>query len=98
VYQMLRPGGVFVISTPFLLKIHGYPGDLYRWSEEGIQQLLAIAGFVDIRTASWGNRKCLRADMTPGLEWTWFNPLLHSLRNEPQFPIVVWAFARKSVD
>jgi SAM-dependent methyltransferase len=27
VYKMLRPGGGFVISTPFLLKVHGAPLD-----------------------------------------------------------------------
>ena len=96
VFQMLRPGGVFVVSTPFLLKIHGYPLDLYRWTERGMQQLLETAGFAEVTTASWGNRKCLAADMSPDLEWTWYNPLKHSLKNEPQFPIVVWAFARRT--
>ncbi|HKW64834.1 MAG TPA: methyltransferase domain-containing protein [Candidatus Acidoferrum sp.] len=95
VYEMLRPGGVFVISTPFLLKVHEYPLDLYRWTEHGMRQLLEGAGFSVLSTASWGNRKCLFADMTEGLEWTLYNRFLHSLSNEPQFPIVVWAFAEK---
>jgi SAM-dependent methyltransferase len=95
VYQMLRPGGIFVISTPFLLKVHGAPSDLYRWTEYGMRQLLENGGFRVIATASWGNRQCLLADLKPGLEWTIFNPRRHSLHNEPQFPIVVWAFAEK---
>jgi SAM-dependent methyltransferase len=95
VYQMLRPGGVFVISTPFLLKVHGHPHDLYRWTEHGMRQLLETAGFSGTTTGSWGNRECLRADLSPGLEWTSYNPRLHTLDNEPQFPIVIWAFASK---
>ncbi len=96
VYEMLRPNGVFVVSTPFLLKVHAYPLDLYRWTEQGMAQLLRTAGLSDIVTGSWGNRDCLAADLTADLKWTWYDPLAHSLRNEPQFPIVVWAFARRS--
>jgi hypothetical protein len=95
VYKMLRSGGVFVISTPFLLKVHGHPYDLYRWTEHGMRQLLETAGFGVIVTGSWGNRECLLADLSSGIEWTSYNPRLHSLRNEPQFPIVIWAFAAK---
>jgi len=98
VYRMLRPGGVFVISTPFLLKIHGHPWDLHRWTEHGMRQLLETAGFAVVQTGSWGNRECLFSDMTPGLGWTAYNPMQHSLHNEPQFAIVVWAFAEKTKD
>lgn len=95
VYQMLRPGGVFVVSAPFLLKVHESPLDLYRWTEHGMRLLLETAGFKVLATASWGNRECLFADMQPGLGWTRYRPRLHSLHNEPQFAIVVWAFAEK---
>ena len=95
IYQMLRPEGHFVISTPFLLKVHEAPLDLYRWTERGMRQLLETAGFTVISTASWGNRECLFADMEPGLGWTAYDPSVHSLHNEPQFAIVVWAFAKK---
>jgi SAM-dependent methyltransferase len=95
VYRMLRPGGVFVISTPFLLKIHGHPWDLHRWTEHGMRQLLETAGFLVAQTGCWGNRECLFADMTPGMGWTPYDAAQHSLDNEPQFPIVVWAFAKK---
>jgi len=94
VYQLLRPGDFFVISTPFLLKVHEHPLDLYRWTEHGIRQLLETAGFTVLSTGSWGNRQCLFADMKPGLQWTLYNPREHGLHNEPQFAIVVWAFAQ----
>ena len=101
VLSMLRPGGVFVISTPFLLKVHGFPDDLYRWTEHGMRQLLETAGFSVLSTGSWGNRDYFAcpdeeiADMTADLSWTTYDPEIHTLENEPQFPIVVWAFAKK---
>lgn len=94
VYEMLRPGGVFVVTTPFLLKLHG-PVDISRWTEHGMRQLLENAGFMVVGTGSWGNRVCLAADLTDGQTWTPYRPGRHSLHNEPQFPIVVWAFASR---
>src|SRR6185503_12426398 len=93
--SMLRPGGAALISTPFMLKIHRYPGDYYRWTEDGMRVLLEDAGFIDVVTGSWGNRKCLRADLKSGLKWTYYNPLIHTLENEPEWPIVIWALAKK---
>lgn len=95
VWQMLKPGGVFVISTPFLLKIHGAPQDCSRWTELGLKHLLAEGGFPleNITTGSWGNRACVRSNFR---SWVKYNPWLHSLHNESEFPVVVWGFARKS--
>lgn len=92
---MLRPGGRILVNTPFLLKYHPCPLDLYRWTEEGLSVLLEDAGFTAIATGSWGNRQCLAADMQPGMAWTYYDPAVHSLETESQFPIVVWAFAQK---
>jgi SAM-dependent methyltransferase len=95
VYEMLRPGGTFVISTPFLLRLHEEPLDLYRWTERGMRELLETAGFTVIATSAWGRRECLLADTQTNGGWTQYDPLVHSLENEPQLPIVIWAFARK---
>ena len=98
-FIMLRPGGRALVTTPFMVKFHAYPGvygDYYRWTEDGMRVFLEDAGLVDVVTGSWGNRKCLRADAKKhGLEWTDYNPLLHSLKNEPEWPISIWAMAQK---
>ena len=94
VYSLLKDGGTALVATPFLIKIHDAPIDCSRWSELGLKHLLAAAGFdfERITTGSWGNRACVRANFA---RWTPWNALFHSLENEPDFPVHVWAFARK---
>ena len=94
VFAMLNPGGALLITTPFLVRVHNHPTDCSRWTEVGIKYLLAEAGFdIDrITTGSWGNRSCIRANWR---RWAVYRPWLHSLKNEPPYPIVVWALARK---
>ena len=94
VYQMLRPGGHFLVTTPFLLRVHNFPTDCSRWTETGMKYFLAECGFAldRIRTGSWGNRACIRANY---FRWAFYRPRFHSLRNEPDFPVVVWALAQK---
>ena len=95
VFQMLKPGGFFVMNTPFLIRVHEVPADYFRWTEAGLKQLLGEGGFPEdkIQTGSWGNRACVRANFNAWSEWI---PWLDSLDNEPQFPVVVWAFAQKT--
>jgi SAM-dependent methyltransferase len=93
VLAMLRPGGHFVITVPFLVRIHRSPIDCTRWSEEGLRYFLIECGFSEtgIATGSWGNRACLTANLT-----TWRKRgLFGSLANEPDVPLVVWAFAQR---
>jgi hypothetical protein len=94
VFQMLNSSGAFLVTTPFLVRIHGHPIDCSRWTELGMRHLLAEGGFdIDrITTGSWGNRTCVRSNL---LRWTPYNRWLHSLRNEADYPLQVWALARK---
>jgi SAM-dependent methyltransferase len=94
VFAMLRPGGWFIVATPFLVRVHNVPIDCYRWTERGLSYLLQDCGFsaADIRTGSWGNRACVRANFSKWRRYGWYR----SLTNEPDFPVIVWAFAQKS--
>lgn len=98
VFQMIRPGGHFLISVPFLVKMHRYPVDCSRWSELGLKHFLAECGFPldGIHTGSWGNRACVQANF--GSRWTIYQRWRHSLVNDPDFPIVVWALASKGTE
>lgn len=98
VLAMLRPGGAFLVVTPFMYKVHGCPSDYTRWTEDGLRYFLDEAGFPmdGTRTGSWGNREVIQSTFTH--EFRSFNRHAHSLANEPDFPVVVWALARKPVE
>lgn len=93
VHAMLRPGGYFLVTTPFLIRRHEIPYDCTRWTEMGMKHFLAECGFdiERIRTWSWGNRACIKANFNRWARRGWFR----SLRNEPDFPVTVWALAQK---
>lgn len=92
VLTMLNPGGHFMVSVPFMLKIHDYPVDCTRWTEVGLKHFLHECGFPldGIQTGSWGNRECIVANFD---DWVMYEPDKHSLKNERDFPYVVWALA-----
>jgi len=94
VYQMLNPGGWFLVTTPFLVRVHDCPIDCTRWTETGMKYFLAECGFPPekIKVASWGNRACVRASFN---RWVTYRRWRHSLVNEPNFPVSVWALAQK---
>jgi SAM-dependent methyltransferase len=93
VYQMVRTGGHALVTTPFLLKVHDSPIDCNRWTPLGLRLLLEEAGFDEVQVGSWGNRACVVANFD---RWVVFEPRRHSLENEPDFPVVVWALARRA--
>jgi SAM-dependent methyltransferase len=48
VHRVLRPGGVFWFSVPFLFPWHGHPADYRRWSRQGLAA--EFSAFADVTT------------------------------------------------
>jgi hypothetical protein len=90
---MLKHGGYLIVTAPFLVRIHQSPIDCCRWTETGLSYLLQECGFPEtgVQTGSWGNRACLKANLTHWRKRGFFG----SLANEPNFPVAVWAFAQR---
>lgn len=96
VLEMLQPGGYFLISVPFLVKIHDFPIDCTRWTELGLKHFLEECGFplASIVTGAWGNRACIVANFD---DWVMYEPDKHDLTHEPDFPYHVWALAQRAL-
>jgi len=91
---LCAPGGHVIVSTPFLVRIHELPmygmHDYWRFTPRGLAVLLERAGLSVESVQSWGNRRCIAGNLD---RWPAYRPW-HSLRNEPDLPLQVWAFAR----
>ena len=59
-FELCKPGGHAIVSTPFLIKQHELPlyglRDFWRFTPRGLRTLLERAGFEVDTVASWGNR------------------------------------------
>jgi SAM-dependent methyltransferase len=44
VHRVLRPGGLFILTSPFHFKIHGYPDDYWRMTPSCLRRMLASFG------------------------------------------------------
>lgn len=91
---LCAPGGHVIVSTPFLIRVHEVAlflmRDYWRFTPRGLETLLERAGLEVVALGSWGNRQCVIGNFS---RWSSYRPW-HSLRNELDFPVQVWAFAR----
>jgi 2-polyprenyl-3-methyl-5-hydroxy-6-metoxy-1,4-benzoquinol methylase len=90
-FRLAMPGGTVVVSTPFLIPVHGAPGDFWRFTADGLEMLLRSAGLEIVVVGSWGNAACVRANFRRWRAYRWWQ----TLANDPNLPVVVWAFARR---
>ena len=93
--ELAVPGGHLIVSTPFLIKVHELPyfelRDYWRFTPRGLRTLLERAGLVVDTVETWGNRRCVAGNLR---RWSAYRRW-HSLRNDPDLAVQVWAFARK---
>ena len=94
--ELCVPGGNVIVSTPFLIKVHEFPAygmlDYWRFTPRGLRTLLERSGLEVEHVGAWGNRECVVGNFS---DWAAQRRWL-SLRNEPDFPVQVWAFARRA--
>jgi SAM-dependent methyltransferase len=92
---LCRDGAHVIVSTPFLVRVHELPAygmrDYWRFTPTGLRTLLESAELEVDEVHSWGNRQCVVGNFS---RWS-ARRAWHSLRNEPEYPLQVWAFARR---
>lgn len=44
-FRVLKPGGKFIITTPFLYYIHASPNDFFRYTDSALKKMLGSSGF-----------------------------------------------------
>jgi SAM-dependent methyltransferase len=52
-YRVIRPGGVLIASAPMTHPIHNHPGDYWRFTPQGLAQLLKAFDIVHTFQAGW---------------------------------------------
>jgi len=90
--RLCRPDGHVLVSTPFLVRLHDYPGDYWRFTPDGLRQLLVSRGLEPLWVRSWGNRDVIVASFD---QWVRRWGSWQSIRNESHLPVMVWALARR---
>lgn len=78
VNRVLKPGGVFFFTVPFLWNLHEAPHDEFRYTPYSLKRLLTEAGFVNIELEPLGGWHASMAQML-GL-WVCRAPMNHRLR------------------
>lgn len=70
--RMLRPGGVCIVSAPFMAPFHANPTDFFRFTEQGMRSLCEGEGLTVLLCTKHGG---LFASIGETVKHSWFNPL-----------------------
>ncbi len=66
-YRVLKPGGVLLLTVPFLFPVHADPRDYLRYTDQYLSLLLKTSGFEDIEIEWQGKFWSVAAEMCRGL-------------------------------
>ena len=63
VKRVLKPGGIFFFTVPFLMSLHEIPHDYYRYTPYALEMIFKRTGFADIKIKPMGGYNAAMAQM-----------------------------------
>lgn len=69
--RLLSPGGIAVVTAPFLQAYHADPHDYFRYTKEGMKSLFEKEDFEIVECGSYGRLFFVLFDF---VKMSWFNP------------------------
>jgi SAM-dependent methyltransferase len=54
IHRILKKGGKFYCSVPFMMNIHADPYDYHRYTKNALENILTEAGFKDFKIVTYG--------------------------------------------
>jgi SAM-dependent methyltransferase len=61
--RILKPGGVCIMTAPFLIPYHADPNDFFRYTRQGLESLFKNEGFIVEECGKYGNAPLILAEM-----------------------------------
>jgi SAM-dependent methyltransferase len=61
--RILKPGGVCIITAPFLVPYHADPYDFFRYTKEGLESLFKNEGFTIEESGQYGRTASVLIEM-----------------------------------
>lgn len=69
--RIIKPGGLCIITAPFMFPFHADPHDFFRYSKKGMESLFKNEGFDIVESGTYGKIFSLFSEM---IHFTFFNP------------------------
>jgi ubiquinone/menaquinone biosynthesis C-methylase UbiE len=63
IQRILKPGGVCIITAPFITPYHADPYDFFRYTVQGMESLFTHEGCAIVESGRYGNTPTVLAEM-----------------------------------
>nr|WP_129730477.1 class I SAM-dependent methyltransferase [Parabacteroides goldsteinii] len=73
-YRILKPGGIFIVSSNFIWEMHEVPYDYFRFTKYGFRSLLVNSGFEIVEERANGGKWAVLGQLLLQISWIMHDP------------------------